>query len=172
MIPNPTTPNENHGVIYRGLGASKTPPWPSFEFSRLPGRTTRPMPKPSQRVARMNGHADHEAPRYGQRLPLRIIDERAQKEPSREWLSIPRTSDPADGWEKITYGQAAKAINRVGHKITAAAGKSTPGKFPTIAYIGPNDTRYLAFMYGAVKAGYKVSSGLWSKEQSSICRRL
>ena len=104
----------------------------------------------------MNGHVDHSAAVYGQRLPLRIIDERAKSEPSREWLSIPRTSEPVDGWEKISYRQAAKAINRIGHKITTLAGQATPGKFPTIAYIGPNDTRYLAFMYGAVKAGYKV----------------
>ncbi|EON98455.1 putative l-aminoadipate-semialdehyde dehydrogenase protein [Phaeoacremonium minimum UCRPA7] len=83
-------------------------------------------------------------------------DERAQKEPGREWLSIPRTSEPADGWEKITYRQAAKAINRIAHRITAVAGAADPGEFPTIAYIGLNDSRYLAFMYGAVKAGYKA----------------
>ena len=105
---------------------------------------------------KINGYGKNETPVYGQRLPLRIIDERAQKEPGREWLSIPRTSEPADGWEKITYRQAAKAINRIAHRITAVAGAADPGEFPTIAYVGLNDSRYLAFMYGAVKAGYKV----------------
>lgn len=105
----------------------------------------------------MSVHQDKETPAYGQRLPLHIIDERAEKEPDREWLSIPRSSDPVDGWEKITYRQAAKAINRVAHTITSLAGQAEPGEFPTIAYLGLNDSRYFTFMYGAVKAGYKAS---------------
>ncbi|OTB02092.1 hypothetical protein M426DRAFT_205279 [Hypoxylon sp. CI-4A] len=93
---------------------------------------------------------------YGKRLPLQIIKERAALEPEREWVSIPRTADPKDGWQKITWSQFAKAINRIADKIIDFAGVPNPGEFPTIAYIGTNDSRYIPFLFGAVKAGYKA----------------
>ncbi|KAI1461675.1 acetyl-CoA synthetase-like protein [Annulohypoxylon moriforme] len=95
-------------------------------------------------------------PRYGERLPLQIIKERAATEPDREWISIPRSTNPEDGWEKLTYGQLAKAINRVADGIQTFAGVPEPEKFPTIAYIGANDSRYISFTFAALKAGYKA----------------
>ncbi|KAK0625127.1 hypothetical protein B0T17DRAFT_493095 [Bombardia bombarda] len=99
------------------------------------------------------GEWDKNVP-YGKRLITTIIDERAASEPDREWVSMPKTSEPKDGWKEITYGQAANAINRVAHKIAEAGGVPKPKEFPTVAYIGPNDVRYLVFALGAVKAGY------------------
>ncbi|KAI0120256.1 acetyl-CoA synthetase-like protein [Hypoxylon sp. NC0597] len=93
---------------------------------------------------------------HGQQLPLHLIKERAANEPDLEWVSIPRGSEPKDGWEKITYAQFAKAINRVANEILALAGVPPPDKFPTIAYIGTNDSRYIPFAFGALKAGYKA----------------
>ncbi|KAH6844497.1 hypothetical protein B0I37DRAFT_164453 [Chaetomium sp. MPI-CAGE-AT-0009] len=93
---------------------------------------------------------------YGKRLLVNIIDERAQNEPDREWVSIPNSSDPTDGWKKITYQQAANAINRVAHKLVKSTGLPNEGDFPTVAYIGPNDVRYIVFTLGAVKAGYQA----------------
>ncbi|KAI1409738.1 acetyl-CoA synthetase-like protein [Hypoxylon sp. FL1857] len=93
---------------------------------------------------------------HERRLPLDIIKERAANEPDLEWVSIPRGSEPKDGWEKITYAQFARAINRVANEILAFAGVPPPDKFPTIAYIGTNDSRYLPFTFGALKAGYKA----------------
>lgn len=93
---------------------------------------------------------------YGKRLLVHIVDERARNEPDREWVSIPRTSDPKDGWKKITYSQAANAVNRVAHKLTSTTGRPDAGEFRTVAYLGPNDVRYLVFALGAVKAGYKA----------------
>ncbi|KAI0842989.1 acetyl-CoA synthetase-like protein [Hypoxylon sp. FL0890] len=92
----------------------------------------------------------------GTKLPLQVIKERAANEPDVEWVSIPRGSEPKDGWEKITYAQFAKAINRIANEILALAGVPPPDKFPTIAYIGTNDSRYLPFTFGAIKAGYKA----------------
>ncbi|KAK3314006.1 hypothetical protein B0H66DRAFT_503806 [Apodospora peruviana] len=86
-----------------------------------------------------------------------IVDARAATTPSREWVSVPRSHDPKDGWKVITYSQAANAINRVARKITDQGGAPyPPNSFPTVAYIGPNDARYLAFALGAVKAGYQA----------------
>ncbi|XDG07124.1 hypothetical protein ABKA04_006739 [Annulohypoxylon sp. FPYF3050] len=92
----------------------------------------------------------------GRRLPLQVIKERAATEPDREWVSIPLGTNPEAGWETLTYGQLAKAINRVADGIQAFAGVPEPDKFPTIAYIGANDSRYIAFTFAALKAGYKA----------------
>ncbi|GAB1316824.1 Polyketide synthase phosphopantetheine-binding domain-containing protein [Madurella fahalii] len=93
---------------------------------------------------------------YGKRLLVHIVDDRAQSDPGREWVSIPKTSSPEDGWKKITYQQAANAVNRVAHKLVGSTGKPENGEFPTVAYLGPNDVRYLVFTLGAVKAGYQA----------------
>lgn len=93
---------------------------------------------------------------YGKRLLVNIIDETAQSDPGKEWVSIPNSSDPKDGWKKITYEQAANAVNRVAHKLTDTTGRPEPGEFPTVAYLGPNDVRYIVFALGAVKAGYQA----------------
>ncbi|KAK4164744.1 putative dehydrogenase [Cladorrhinum sp. PSN259] len=95
-------------------------------------------------------------PQYGRRLIPHIIDERAIISPDREWVTIPKSSEPKDGWRKVTYKQAANAINRVAHKLVETTGKPEPGSFPTVAFIGPNDVRYIIFVMGAVKAGYKA----------------
>ncbi|KAK4233215.1 hypothetical protein C8A03DRAFT_39096 [Achaetomium macrosporum] len=95
-------------------------------------------------------------PKYGKRLLVNIVDERARNEPDREWVFIPRSSKPQDGWKKITYKQAANAINRVAHRLASSTGVPPKGEFRTVAYIGPNDVRYLVFALGAVKAGYQA----------------
>ncbi|KAK4178079.1 hypothetical protein QBC36DRAFT_183522 [Triangularia setosa] len=96
------------------------------------------------------------SPQFGRRLIPNIVDERARLEPTREWISVPRSLDPKDGWKKITYKDAANAINRIAHKLVSTTGKPEPGSFPTVAYIGPNDVRYPIFALGAVKAGYQA----------------
>lgn len=92
---------------------------------------------------------------YQPRLLVHLIDDRARTTPAREWLSVPRTSDPRDGWRPITYASAANAVNRLAHKLVEVLGRDhmERGTFPTIAYIGPNDARYLVMVLGAVKAG-------------------
>lgn len=99
-------------------------------------------------------------PAYGQRLMTSIIDDHAANDPTRPWLFTPRTSEPKDGWEPITYAAGANAINRVAHKIIETSGRPPKDEFPTIAYIGPNDFRYIIFLFGAIKAGYQVRNPL------------
>ena len=85
-----------------------------------------------------------------------IIDGLAKDDPTREAFSIPRSENPKDGWKVVTFKEYANAINRVAHRIIERCGTPSPGSFPTIAYIGPNDARYVVLMVGAIKAGYKV----------------
>ncbi len=82
-------------------------------------------------------------------------EETARREPNRVWAMIPRTSNPRDGWKDITYYQVANSVNHVARKVAESSGYA-PKEFPTIAYLGPNDVRYLIFMLAASKAGYKV----------------
>ncbi|KAH8199405.1 hypothetical protein TruAng_006449 [Truncatella angustata] len=96
-----------------------------------------------------------DVPKYGRRVLLKIIDDKAADEPDAEWISTPRSSDPKDGWEKVTYRQLANAITFAAHKILAEAGQPSQTKFPTIAYIGPSDCRYLIFAFAAIRVGYK-----------------
>ncbi|KAK8016859.1 Non-canonical non-ribosomal peptide synthetase FUB8 [Apiospora rasikravindrae] len=79
----------------------------------------------------------------GKRLIPNIVDEIASHEPNREWAQIPVSSDPKDGWKTVTFQQFANAINRCCHLIIERTGQAAPGTFPTVAYIGPNDARYL-----------------------------
>ncbi|KAK6082367.1 nonribosomal peptide synthetase [Seiridium cupressi] len=92
----------------------------------------------------------------GKRLIPHIVDDFAQRDPEREAFQIPQSSDPKDGWKVITWGAYANAINHVARRITEICGKPEQDAFPTIAYIGPNDARYVVIMVAAIKAGYQV----------------
>ncbi|UKZ82971.1 putative NRPS-like protein biosynthetic cluster [Trichoderma virens FT-333] len=88
---------------------------------------------------------------------INIIEDDAAKEPNRPFIFIPRSSRPQDGWEPVTYGQMANAVNHVAHTITKMAFNHVQdGSFPTIAYIGPNDVRYVILMLACIKAKCKA----------------
>ncbi|KAK2061525.1 thioester reductase domain-containing protein [Colletotrichum caudatum] len=95
-------------------------------------------------------------PQYGKRLIPRTIDEIARSEPDREFLSVPRSSDPGDGWKPITFKQIANAVNRVARRIVEKHGAPEPGTFPTLTYIGPSDARYAVITVACIKAGYQA----------------
>lgn len=106
-----------------------------------------------------NGSASTKKPAKspsGKRLIPQIIDDIARREPQREWAQIPKSSDPKDGWRTVTFKEYANAINKCCHILNERAGQATPGKFPTIAYIGPNDACYLVLMVATIKTGYQV----------------
>lgn len=84
---------------------------------------------------------------YGRRLVPNVIDEAAHETPEREAFSIPRSTNPGDGWRVVTFKDYANAINRCCHMIVERCGKAPEGTFPTIAYIGPNDARYYVSSY-------------------------
>lgn len=93
----------------------------------------------------------------GKRLMPHVIDATAIATPDVECLSVPRThGNPRDGWKSVSWAQVANAVNYVAHMLIEQAGTPTPGTFPTIAYIGLEDPRYVLFIMGAIKAGYKA----------------
>ncbi|KAJ5711092.1 acetyl-CoA synthetase-like protein [Penicillium malachiteum] len=93
----------------------------------------------------------------GKRLMPHVIDATAIATPDLECLSVPRTyGNPRDGWKPVSWAQVANAVNYVAHMLVKQAGTPEPGSFPTVAYIGLEDPRYVIFIMGAIKAGFKA----------------
>ncbi|KAH7024499.1 uncharacterized protein B0I36DRAFT_274061 [Microdochium trichocladiopsis] len=91
------------------------------------------------------------------RLIPHVVDDRAASMPQGTMYRVPRSSDPKDGWEAITWKQFANAVNHRALWLKETLGApSSPGEVPTVAYIGPNDSRYFILTVAAVKAGYKA----------------
>lgn len=101
---------------------------------------------------------DAGTPDYGHRLLPHIVDEKARLDPQGEAFFVPRSDNPEDGWKPITWKEYANAINYTARIIIEECGSPATGVTPTIAYIGPNDGRYVVVVVAAVKAGYKVRS--------------
>jgi hypothetical protein len=110
-------------------------------------------------------------PAYGKRIVISVVDETAAAEPNRHWLSIPNSLDPKDGWRVVTFRELANAVNRTARQILDTCGPAEKDAFPTIAYIAPNDFRYLIFTLAATKAGYKVGQVLLPAIVTMVCHR-
>ncbi|KAI7968613.1 hypothetical protein EIK77_006632 [Talaromyces pinophilus] len=95
-------------------------------------------------------------PAYGQRIFVKLIDDIALNDPHRTLLSIPHSANPKDGWQDLSFGVFANAVNRLSHWIADQVGLAQEGTFPTVAYIGPNDVRYLIVLTATIKTGYKA----------------
>ncbi|KAI1750591.1 nonribosomal peptide synthetase [Xylaria castorea] len=93
---------------------------------------------------------------YGRRLIPHVIDDIAHGEPQREAFQIPVSTEPKDGWSAISFKRYANAINRCAHKIVERCGKAPEHEFPTLAYIGPQDARYVVLMVAAIKVGWQA----------------
>lgn len=102
----------------------------------------------------------HPPTTFGRRNFVDVIDEIASSEPSRPVVFLPRSANAEDGWEELTFGKYANSINRFAKWIVERAGHAKDGDYPTVAYIGPNDIRYLIVLAASIKAGYKVSISL------------
>lgn len=73
---------------------------------------------------------------YGHRPIPTLVDEYARTDPDYVFALIPRTANFADGLQKITINDFARAIDEVAFRIDSGYGRSD--KFDTIAYIGPS----------------------------------
>ncbi|KAJ5930540.1 acetyl-CoA synthetase-like protein [Penicillium verhagenii] len=93
----------------------------------------------------------------GKRLMPQIIDATAIATPDVACMFVPRTlGNPRDGWKPVSWAQVASAVNYVAHMLVEQVGTPIPGDFPTIAFMGLEDPRYVIFLMGAIKAGYKA----------------
>lgn len=102
-----------------------------------------------------NGHTAGRPP-FGSRLLPVVVDEYAATEPDRAFVQVPIGNDAKDGWRPFTFKELSDSVNHMSHWLVEKLGTPLPGSFPTIAYIGPNDVRYLILTITAIKTGYKV----------------
>lgn len=112
------------------------------------------------------GATEHEP--LGRRLVPKLIDERAEREPTKIFSSIPISDDLTDGYHDITYATLARAIDRAAWWLHDATGQSPKGcKF---ASLGPNDLRYVIFVVAAMKCRYQVSHvhKRWDSQKSNM----
>lgn len=93
-------------------------------------------------------------PDCGRRLLPTLIDDIARSNPDRPFASLPKTTDPRDGFIDINFRTIATAINRCAWWIETEFGRSLD--FESLAYMGPSDLRSAILIIAAIKTGYKV----------------
>lgn len=114
------------------------------------------MERQNQDIANHTGAVEI-PPDCGRRLLPVVIDQLARDDPERPWASFPVDDwNLSAGYEDISYKALAGAINKLAHFIVDNVGRSVPGKFETIAYLGVSDVRYHLLQMAVVKTGHKV----------------
>lgn len=91
---------------------------------------------------------------YGRRLIASRIDELARQDPNCVWISIP-SARPIKGFRDVTWAEGANAINRAAWWLESKLGYGS-GQAP-VAYIGPQDIRYIILLVAAIKTKHKAS---------------
>ena len=91
-----------------------------------------------------------------------LVDEIAAADPERILFSLCKGVRAEDGFDSITAGEFAKAVDTYSWKIEELLGKAQD--CPTIAYMGPQDLRYLILCLACQKTGYKVNTSPMSRE--------
>jgi hypothetical protein len=87
-----------------------------------------------------------------------IVAQNAEDDPNGLFARFPIGATYAGGFQDVTKKHFATAIDHVASLIESQYGKSR--SFETLAYIGPNDLRYLIVLVAGIKTGYKVRSTL------------
>ena len=95
---------------------------------------------------------------FGRRLLPALVDEIATIDPERTFVHIPRSTRAQDGFQDISYRAFARAVDNCSWWIEQNLGRARG--FPTIAYMGPQDIRYLVLILACNKTGYKVKTNL------------
>lgn len=84
------------------------------------------------------------------------VENNATSEPNRVVYEYPNSPTTYDlGFTKITTVAFNNAVNGVAHWLEQSLGRKGQD-FEAVAYIGLNDLRYLIFIVGAIKSGYKA----------------
>ncbi|KAJ5523615.1 thioester reductase domain-containing protein [Penicillium frequentans] len=102
-------------------------------------------------------------PNCGRRLMPTVLDEVAESDPQRVFVSVPKSANLADGFEDITFSTFAKAVNKCAWWIREQLGEKSMPK--TMLYMGPLDVRYLIIILAAAKAGHMFGSSPLSTRQ-------
>ncbi|MBE7182568.1 MAG: AMP-binding protein [Terriglobus roseus] len=89
----------------------------------------------------------------GKRIIVAELDRRAKLEPERVLAIYPKDNTLAE-WQEVTFGDYAKAVDRMCAFLEPIIGRSTT--FDTQALYGPPDMRYHFFLFACIKLGHKA----------------
>lgn len=89
-----------------------------------------------------------------QRTPLQALEAIAKEDPQRLYCIHPKSSDISEGWNNIRFQDLSVAINRTAHWIQENVAPATEPQ--TLAYMGTNDIRYVAFVFASMKLQHTV----------------
>ncbi|KAI0412489.1 hypothetical protein F5X98DRAFT_354643 [Xylaria grammica] len=99
----------------------------------------------------------------GTRILPALVDEIAESDPDRILYSIPKTTNPSDGFLDISARAFARAVNRCAWYLKEHLG---PGHdFPVVTYMGPQDVVYAIIVLACNKAGY---AALFNSPRNSL----
>ncbi|KAF2811145.1 acetyl-CoA synthetase-like protein [Mytilinidion resinicola] len=88
-------------------------------------------------------------------LVVHHVDRIAKDHPDTPYAEYSRSPTTfAEGFRTVTYRELGSAVNGFAWWIEDRLGKGEA--FPTLVYLGPHDLRFIIFLLGAVKAGYKM----------------
>lgn len=88
------------------------------------------------------------------RLLAQTVDHVAKTDPSKRFAVIPRGPEVSDGFQDLSMGEFAKAVNFMCWWIESTIGPAQSRE--TLAYLGSNDVRYGIFILACQKTGYQV----------------
>lgn len=89
---------------------------------------------------------------------VNIVDEYAACDPQRVFIYQPFSSNLEDGYRPVTFKDVSNAVNHLAGELLRQAQEDVSQKdcFPTVAYIGPSDIRYIIIMLACIKAHHKA----------------
>lgn len=107
------------------------------------------------RIVREPASPSHKtSPKAKQLLP-HMVEELARLQPEKLYAEVPLSpTSLEEGYRKITYRNLANAVNGMAWFLKNTLGPAQG--FPTLQYIGPNDSRHYVLALAAVKWGGKV----------------
>lgn len=96
------------------------------------------------------------APQHcGERLIPVLIDQLAQTQPNKTFISVCRSSDAQAGFDDIGFSTLARAIDKCAWWIEQNLGRSST--FETLyTQLDPHDLRHPILVVACIKLGYKV----------------
>lgn len=104
----------------------------------------------------------------GRRLVPTLIDQIATMDPTRHFVSMPKSPDPRDGFHDVTYRCLALAIDRCAWWIERHLG-SPSRSCEKLGYLGMSDIRHAIFLIACIKTGYTVNNLSCMSLSNKIC---
>ncbi|KAF4556883.1 AMP-binding enzyme-like protein 18 [Elsinoe fawcettii] len=94
----------------------------------------------------------------GGRLLNALIDSRAKQDANRRFVLVPKSDIIQEGFKELRYGVFASAVSNLAFWLDRTLGllARNPSARQTIAYIGPNDLRYVILLLAAERTNRQL----------------